>query len=688
VRAAPAPTPSAPAYRLVVDPAHNPDRFATVVRAVASFKQTLSIPFQPLLSSARGYNLHAARSDAIAGLTVAVVAVPQCMAYAAIAGVPLHYGLYTVIFQSAIGSLFASQRFLSIGPINTQSLLVASSVTYLMRNFRELPPEQADALYLQLVFALTILKGMMQLGFSALRLGMIARFVSAAVVTGFTAGAAVLIAAGQIKNFLGIELPRHAGSDWPGLPGVVLQLKPHLDQINLLSVGLGVLALLVLLICQRLPKLVPGPLLATILAAVVVALAGWGRDQLKLVDPLPTGLDQFTFSIPVEGLAHWQALLGGALALSLLGLMEAYSIGKSLAGKTGERVNANQELFGQGLTNFVTGFLQCIPGSGSFSRSALNEYAGARTCFSGVFNALFVLIIMLLLARQAQYVPMSALAAILFVIAYGLVDWRYMLRLYHTSRADAAVCFATLLATLTLPLAYAVFLGVLLNIAMYVRQTSKLHIQEMVRKGPGSSMFYERPLREKTGGRRVFFLQIEGDLFFGVADELRDRFAAIEQAKPRVVIFRLKRTLSMDSTVLSEFERFTRSVQAKNGHVVLCGVKSNLMKVMNNFGLLDVIGPENVFESSSGIFASAKLALRRAAQLVGGSIDQDELDIDLECDEEDDPDQRPDNRQAQASGSRDRARQEAQPARDEPTDESAGEAEPRSKPRDPWTYDI
>jgi len=588
-------------------------------------------PFEPVQEGLRDYNLPSlhpnwrnVRADAMAGLTVAVVAVPQSMAYAIIAGVPPEYGLYTVIFQCLIGSLFNSQKFLSVGPINTQSLLVASTVTQAMRVFGDLTPEQYNMFYLQLTIALTLLKGVMQMGMAFMRLGALVRYVSTSVIVGFTAGAAVLIAAGQVNNFLGFSVQR-SSDNWPGLVGVVQRLLPHMHEIQWWAVGLGVGALVIMIVLRMISRMLPGPLIAVVATAAAVGAFGLTQEDLPLVKPLPSGLPSFT--VPAEGLAQWDVLLGGALALSLLGLMEAYSIGKAIVLKTGQRISANRELFSQGTTNLVTSFFQCIPGSGSFSRSALNHYAGAATCFSGVFNSLFVAAIFLGAGPFATYIPMTALAAVLFVIAAGLIDWRYMRRLLHTDRADAAVCMGTFAATLFLPLSYAVFLGIFLNIALYLRRASSLHLVEMVQTASGP--YEERPIEEdhevgeRRNQRQVMLLQLEGDLFFGLADELQDRLATVRASEAKVVIIRLKRTHSIDATALGVLDQFVIDMRAEDRYVLVCGLRTEMINRMARFGLAATIGEENIFPAQFGVFTSTKQALRRAKEIIGSSIDED-----------------------------------------------------------------
>ncbi len=573
--------------------------------------------------AAKTYSIRKARADAMAGLTVAVVAVPQSMAYALIAGVAPVYGLYTVIIQCLIGSLFNSNKYLSVGPINTQSLLVASIVSRLV--------EPGDtALYLQLVVALTVMKGVFQMMLAAARLGNIVRYVSQSVILGFTAGAGVLIAAGQLNNLMGFSVTRSV-DDLPGLIGIVQRLTPHTHEVDTMALLVGLGALVVVIVCRCISRMAPGPLLAVGFAAVAAYLLGWSGDDQRIIGTLPTDLGELLVLPKFDSYQQFESLISGAMALSLLGLMEAYSIGKSLAAKTGQRISANQELLSQGFTNFLSAFFHCIPGSGSFSRSALNHYAGAKTLYAGVFNSLFVAIIFLLFAGPAGYIPKASLAAVLFVIAYGLVDWREFLRICRSNRADAVVFGATFFSTLCLPLAYAVFVGVGLNIALYMRRASKLHVAEMVRT-PGGP-FLEKPIRSRTGDQAVVFLQFEGDLFFGVGDELSERLNDLVNRPVRVVVMRLKRTLSVDSTVLAVLDHFAREMRERDKHVVLCGMREDLTKCFDQYGLSDVIGEENIFPTTFGVFTSAKQALRRAQQLLKHSLDARDLPDDLEDDQ-------------------------------------------------------
>jgi sulfate permease, SulP family len=578
----------------------------------SSVLRMLARPFLPPIETARHYNLVKLRKDLIAGLTVSVVEVPQAMAYAIIAGVPPVYGIYTSVIQGVIGALLSSSEHMTTGPTNTQSLLVASAV------HRIVSPDTDPQRYLELVFVLTLLKGLIQLAFAAARMGNMVRYVSRSVIVGLVGGAGLLILFGQLPAFLGIDA--REGAEWPGVIGPIQRLARHADEVNPRAVGIGLLALAVMAGVRAINRLLPGALMAIVAAGVAVWTIGWGPRDLPLINPLPPSFPAFHPPRVTWGVA--EQMFGGALALAVIGMLESVAIAKSIAARTGEEISANQEFFAQGLKNSVSSFWQCIPGSGSFTRSALDYAAGAETRFAAVFNAIFVAVIFLLFGPLAQYVPRAAIAAVLFVIAFGLIDWRHIVRLARTSGSDTLVCLATFAATLVAPLEYAIFIGIFLNIGLYLRRASRLHLNEMIQVTAGAGgPFLETPIHDRSGNKQVVFLQVEGDLFFGVADELADRLAALTRSEARVVILRLKRTHSIDATVLHVLEQFTLAMRQRHAHVILCGIKPELMRVLKGYGLVALIGKENLFETGGGVFESAKQALRRAKHLVTSSID-------------------------------------------------------------------
>jgi len=584
----------------------------------------LASAFEPVVQSARGYSPRKLRCDAQAGLTVAALELPQAMAYAVIAGVPPEYGIYTSIIQGVIGALLSSSNHLASGPTNTQSLLIASAATRLAGS--------DPALYLQMVFGLAMIKGIIQLLFAAGGLGQMVRYVSRSVILGLMAGAGLLIAAGQLPVFLG--LPGHASGQSSPLPGILGQihvLVSQLGQINLKAVTIGLISLAIILGCRWLSRKLPGAILAVVLSAALVALLGWSSSDLSLVGAQPGKLP--SFHIPDLTLEQTQQLFSGALALAILGMLESVAIVKSISSQTQERINPNREFFAQGISNFISSFFNGIPGSGSFTRSALNHAAGAQTRFAALLCAGFVALAYFMGSGLIQHLPMACLAAILLIIAFNLIQWREILRTVATNREDAIVCLTTLVATLIAPLEYAIFIGVFLNIALFVRRSSRLQMIQMVTTGPDHNQFIEEPIRDTQGQQSVLFLQMEGNLFFGVADELEDRLSRVAGQQVPVVIIRLKRTSAIDSTVLHVMEQFIRQMQSQNGHVLLCGVKPDLYAQLKAYGLVDLLGEKAVFPASHDVYSSARQALAYARTLTG---DQAELKATAHMAEPDD----------------------------------------------------
>ena len=581
-----------------------------LTRWIGSLVRALQL-FSPPITTAKHYTFSKFRKDILAGLTVAVVELPQAMAYALLAGVPPQYGIYTSVIQGIVGALLSSSEHMTTGPTNTQSLLVASAVS------RVANPQGDPETYLRLVFALSLLKGIIQLCFAAARMGAMVRYVSRSVIVGLAGGAGVLIVTGQLPHALGVDVSG-VPHRLTGAAGEVDRLVRTIGGVNGRAVTVAGLSLLVLVGARMVWKMLPGSLLAVVAGAATVLVMGWTPAEIALVGELPRAFP--TPGVPNVAWSEAEMLLGGAFALALLGMLESVSIAKSIAARTGERISANQEFFAQGFKNALSSFLQCIPGSASFTRSALDYAAGAETRFAACYNAVFVALLYWLGADLAKFIPLSSLAVVLIVIGFGLIDWRYIPRMFRASRADAVVCGITFAAAMIVRLELAIFLGVFLNLALYLRTASRLHVSEMIHR-PGGP-FIERPIVDRhTGERQVVFLQLEGDLFFGIADELEERLDDLEQSAVRVIILRLKRTHSIDGTVLAVLERFADEMRARGKHVVLCGVKPDLMTTLRVYGLVDSIGRSNVFATGGGVFTSAKLALERARELVGRSID-------------------------------------------------------------------
>ncbi|MGD8430011.1 MAG: SulP family inorganic anion transporter, partial [Ectothiorhodospiraceae bacterium] len=407
--------------------------------------------FLPFTHWLRRSDRHSVRADAVAGVTGAVLALPQGVAYAAIAGLPPVYGLYTAIVTAVIAALFGSSRHLVSGPAAPMSIVVASIAT-------AVAPVDSAA-YLPYVLALTLLAGVFQLAFGLARLGVLVNFISHTVVVGFTAGAAVLIAASQIPTLLGLPRPESAA-----LVPTLNSVAHHAAGINAASVGVGAVTLGCALIVRRLRPRWPSMLIAMLAGAGVAAMLPSGRADVAMVGAMAGNLP--APGVPSLSLDTLRTLTPGALALALIGLIEAVAIARAIGLRSGQRIDPNQEFIGQGLSNVVGSFFSCYAGSGSFTRSAANYQSGARTPLATVFAAVGVALVLLLAPQATAYLPSASVAAVVLLIAWNLVEAGHIRQIVRADRGETAVLLITFLATLFLALEFAIYVGVILSLVL------------------------------------------------------------------------------------------------------------------------------------------------------------------------------------------------------------------------------
>jgi SulP family sulfate permease len=564
--------------------------------------------------SARGrrYGWHELRGDTIAGLTVAGVALPQAMAYALIAGIEPRYGLYTAIVMTALGSLFGSSSHLINGPTNAISLVVFSAVAGIT--------PLGDYAPIEAVFLLSLLVGGLQVAIYFLRLGDLTRFVSESVVLGFMLGAAFLVALSQVPSLLGL------GQAGNGQQHLLVRLWHTLAEggpVRPVAVLLAALTVMVVLGLRALGRRLGAPLPDMLLALVLVSLAAPLLDWKEKLAPVPAVLPAFHF--PPQVPFRWvRELAGSALAIALLGLLEALAIAKSIAARTRQPLDYNRQCLGEGLANLGGGLFQCMPGSGSLTRSAINYQAGALTRASGVLAAVAVAAAVLLFADLAQYVPRPALAGLLLVTAWRLVDWprlRYCLR---ATRFDAGTALGTALSAVFISIEFSVLIGVFLSFLFFVPRAARLLASELV-------VSPERVVRERLPddppcGKLVLF-SLEGELFFGAAPELdqylADLSARAEQGA-RVIVLRLKRTRNPDMVCMERLQQFLEAMQQRKVPVLLCGVRADFAAALERLGFHHWLPSEHVFledappAAGEGPALSSTLkAVRRAYELLG-----------------------------------------------------------------------
>ena len=548
--------------------------------------------------------------DLIAGLTVAAVAVPQDMAYAQIAGVPPQYGLYTGFVLTALAALFGSSAHLISGPTNAISLVVFSALAVL--NFG--PDDGAEMM--QAVWLLAFLVGSIQLLIALLKLGDLTRYVSESVLLGFMAGAGVLIVLGQIPNLLGIK------PQGDGHLSVLRRLWLTLSEGGgvdppsaLLGVGTLVLLVPMRVLKQRLTMPFPDLLIALILAAVVAPSLGWHGATLEVERGLPAAVLP-----PLNRLDWLRPLSASAVAIAVLGLLEAVAVSKSIAVHSKQRLDFNRECLGQGLANLTGSFFQCMPGSGSLTRSNINYQAGAVSRWSAVVNGLVVAAALLILAPLARYIPKPALAALLIITGYRLVDRKRFLYCLRATRFDAVIALSTAAAAMFISIELSILVGICVSFLLFVPRAARLQVTEMV-VGP-ERMVRERQPNDPTCGKLAIFA-LEGELFFGAAPLLAEFLDMLHQRVKqgaRVLVLRLKRTRNPDMVCLEILQQFLEEMQDRKVPVLLCGIRPDFRQALYNLRFHQWLPQDCVFLEDVTMGSSTLQAVRRAYELLGNDV--------------------------------------------------------------------
>lgn len=557
----------------------------------------------PIVQTLATYRRADLRRDLVAGLSVAVVVIPQSMAYALIAGLPPVYGLYTAIVSTIVAGCFGSSHHIVAGPTNAIALLVAGALQH----------TAGSPTHLAAMGLLGLLTGGIQILLGALRLGVMVDYISHAVILGFAAGAGILIGIGQLNSLLGIAVP--AASQLTSLQKLVYVLT-HVDSVSPWALGLGVLTILIAVGARRVNSWLPGPLLAVGLCAWLAFVFGLEARGVPLTGAIGAALPAFRPVWLDADVAN--ALLPGATTIAIVGLIEVVSTAKLIAARTHQTLDVDQEFIGQGLGNAVGAFFQCFPGSGSRTRSFLNYSAGGVTRLAAVSSGLLVAVIVVLLAGAVSYIPLASLAGVIMVIAVNMVDVRGIVRAYRVSRSDAAVLAVTAVATLLLPkLEWAVYLGVLLSVALHLRRTHRSVVRVLIPESDGSRRFHEHELADVTPGRDVLIVQLEGNLFFGCAEDLRRNLGEVA-GKTRAVVLRMKRVASIDLTALEVLVQFADRLRHAGVALVICGVGPDLHARLMRSDLAAAVGAENILRAESELLSSSAKALVRARELLAG----------------------------------------------------------------------
>jgi SulP family sulfate permease len=535
-------------------------------------------------------NRETLRSDLIAGVTGAIIVLPQGVAFATIAGLPPQYGLYSAMIPAVVAALFGSSWHLVSGPTTAISIVVFSTISPLA--------EPGSPAYIGLVLTLTFLVGVLQLAMGVARLGTLVNFISHTVVIGFTAGAAFLIASSQVRNFFGINIPRGA-SFYRTLSSLVSQardINPYVTGVAVITLLTGVL---VKRFVPRFPSMIAAMLVGSAAGVALNKLVGPAVTQIRTVGALPSALPPL--SHPTLTLETVRQLGGSALAVTMLALTEAVSIARAIAVRSEQRIDGNQEFVGQGLANLVGSFFSSYASSGSFNRSGLNYEAGAKTPLAAVFASVCLAAILILVAPLAAYLPVGAMAGILFLVAWGLIDFHHIGGILKASRSETVILASTFLSTLFLDLEFAIYVGVILSLVLYLSRTSRPLVRSLVpdQADPcGRCSAVSQGIPECA---QLKIIDVHGSLFFGAIDHVQQQLQQIDEANPlqKHVLVVADSINFADIAGAEMLAREARRRKKMGGGLYLSGVKEKTLEMLRAGNYLRDIGEENLFDSEA-----------------------------------------------------------------------------------------
>lgn len=553
----------------------------------------------PFLAWIGSVNRSSLRADLTAGFTGAVIVLPQGVAFAVIAGLPPEYGLYTAMVTPIIAALFGSSLHLISGPTTAISIVVFSAVSH-----HAVPgtPE-----FVSLALTMTFLAGVYQFVLGVARMGHLVNFVSHTVVVGFTAGAAILIATSQIKNILGIHVPRGESffntwiDVWKGIGGTNYY-------IFMVALATLVTAILVKKFYPSFPHL----LIALVTGGAIAYSLNGQSNGITFVGEIPAHLPPV--SVPDFSFSTIKKLAPEAFAVALLGLIEAVSISRSIATKSHQRINGNQEFIGQGLSNIVGSFFSSYAGSGSFTRSGINYASGAKTPLSGIFAALILMLIVVLIAPYSRFIPVAAMSGVILLVAYGLIDQGQIRHVLESSKTETAILLTTFVSTLFLELEFAIYLGVLLSLVIFLARTST---PDIVVLAPDIDPRYHKHALVDVSTKpavqcpQLKIIRVDMSIYFGSLDHVQSKIHKITKRDKVYDILIIAEGINLidlagTEMLLHEAER----LDAMGGGLYFAGIKPAVYESISKTHLINGIGNAHFFDDKKEAIIKLSRLLR------------------------------------------------------------------------------
>jgi len=524
------------------------------------------------------------RADILAGITVALVLIPQSMAYAQLAGLPPYIGLYAALWPPIIAALFGSSHQLSTGPVAVVSLMTATALEPLA--------SMGSEGFLAYAILLAILIGLFQLGLGLLRMGVLVDLLSHPVVLGFTNAAALIIASSQLDKIFGVSIAngtQHYETIW----NTLVAASTHTHILTLLM-ALSAFTIMIGLM-KYLPR-APSVLIVVAITTAASALTGFASAGGEVIGTIPAGLPDFSFPTP-----DWEIisqLLSSAVVIALVGFMEAISIAKAMAASTRQRLDADQELIGQGLSNIASGLFSGYPVSGSFSRSAVNINAGAVTSLSSIITGLTVAAALLWLTPYLYHLPQATLAVIIVMAVIRLIKVSPFFHIWKVQRHDGIVALVTFVLTLLLAphLDYGILAGVGLSLILFLSRTMRPRFSELSRYSDGTLRdveIYDLPTSDQ-----ISIIRFDGALYFANAGFFEDQVLAVEAANPklRFIIIDGGGITQVDATGEETLHHLIKRLHEAGIEVLMARTKKQVIDTLKyNDGLMEHLGYQRIF---------------------------------------------------------------------------------------------
>ncbi|MFT4762756.1 MAG: SulP family sulfate permease [Paraglaciecola sp.] len=543
----------------------------------------------PALDWLANYDKANLKGDLAAGLTVGVMLIPQGMAYAMIAGLPPIYGLYACTIPIILYALLGTSRQLAVGPVAMVSLLTASGIGAIA--------EGGTELYILLAITLALFVGVLQFLLGVFRLGFLVNFLSHPVISGFTSAAALIIGLSQLKHLLGVNIPRSHH-----ITEIIGNAIGQFGAINWITFGIGIGGIILIKSINKFNKSIPSQLVAVIFGVLLVWGFGLTNEGVKIVGEVPDGLP--SFMLPSFEYTHWEVLLPIAITIALVSFMESIAVAKSIQSKhRNYKIVPNQELIALGAANIGGAFFQSYPVTGGFSRTAVNDQAGAKTGLASIFSVILIVLTLLFFTPLFYYLPKAILASVIMVAVFGLIDYQEVIHLWKSNRRDFVMLMVTFVATLTLGIELGIGVGIILSLAVVLFQSTRPHVA-ILANVPKTDVYRNinrfNHLKERED---LTIIRFDNQLYFANVSYFKEVFEEELNRKTntlKAIILSSDTIYDLDSSAVHALEEVLEDCKNRNVAVYFSGVRGPVRDAIKKGHLIEKIGANNFFLNVQG----------------------------------------------------------------------------------------